>query len=358
MQPSKKKRFFNRKNHLDTKSRACYFKQMSKQKRATIRDVAAAAGVSVTTVSDALSGKGRLPEATREKVHALAAQLNYRPSAIARGLRGDGLGLIGICIAPAGGGGGLTDVGYWSAIVTHASQAILSAGHAPVLLPHNVEMLRKLRIPLDGAVVVDPLEHDPVMAFLQERRVHVVSVGRDLGRDGGYWVDDDNAEGIRQLLVQTVPKGSKVAFISVGPRKSYAIDALAGARAWAEEHGSMIEMYDCANLDPLGVDAVVRKALVEGSTAFIAQSDRLALRVLSVLQSLGRRIPNDIRLLAASDARELENSDPSISAVSQHPQHLAELATLTLMDLILGRPARASALVPMSLQLRATSPKL
>jgi hypothetical protein len=64
-------------------------------------------------------------------------------SAIARGLRHDGLGLIGICIAPAGGGGVLTDVSYWAAIVTHASQAILSRGLAPVLLPHSVEMLNK-----------------------------------------------------------------------------------------------------------------------------------------------------------------------------------------------------------------------
>ena len=75
-----------------------------------MRDKAAAAGVSVMTVSDALSGKGRLPEATRLKVHAVAEELSYRPSAIARGLRSDELGLIGICIVPAGGGGALTDV--------------------------------------------------------------------------------------------------------------------------------------------------------------------------------------------------------------------------------------------------------
>lgn len=52
-----------------------------RQGRAGIRDVAAAAGVSITTVSDALNGKGRLPDATRRHVREVADRLGYRPSA-------------------------------------------------------------------------------------------------------------------------------------------------------------------------------------------------------------------------------------------------------------------------------------
>ena len=185
---------------------------MSVRKKATIRDVAAAAGVSVTTVSDSIAGKGRLPDATRQKVRNVAEKLGYRPSAIARGLRHDGLGLIGICIAPAGGGGVLTDVSYWAAIVTHASQAILSRGLAPVLLPHSVEMLNKLRVPLDGAIVVDPLGSDPVLAYFERKRIHCLTIGRDLEHDTGHWVDDDIREGVCRLLLQTASKGARLGF--------------------------------------------------------------------------------------------------------------------------------------------------
>ncbi len=70
--------------------------------RAGIRDVAAAAGVSITTVSDALNGKGRLPDATRRHVREVADRLGYRPSAAARTLRTGKSGLIGLTVTTYG----------------------------------------------------------------------------------------------------------------------------------------------------------------------------------------------------------------------------------------------------------------
>jgi DNA-binding LacI/PurR family transcriptional regulator len=331
---------------------------MTKQKKATIRDVAAAAGVSVTTVSDALSGKGRLPEATREKVHAVAEQLSYRPSAIARGLRSDGLGLVAICIAPAGGGGVLTDVGYWASIVTHASQAILSTGQAPVLLPHNVEMLGKLRLPLDGAIVVDPLENDPVLAYFERKRIHCLTIGRDLQRDSGHWVDDDTREGVRQLLLATVPRGACLGFITVGPMKSYIGDAVDGARDWAAEQGGKLIVQASGSMEALEVEAAVKALLDRGAEALIAQNDRLALRVLEALRYLGKIVPKDVRLLSAADAPELSRVEPAISAAQAHPARLAELAAARLQDIIRGSSDGANAKVPMDVIPRSSAPRI
>lgn len=331
---------------------------MTKQKKATIRDVAAAAGVSVTTVSDALSGKGRLPEATREKVHAVAEKLSYRPSAIARGLRSDGLGLVAICIAPAGGGGVLTDVGYWAAIVTHASQAILSTGQAPVLLPHNVEMLGKLRLPLDGAIVVDPLENDPVLAYFERKRIHCLTIGRDLRRDTGHWVDDDTREGVRQLLQATVPAGACLGFIRVGPMKSYIGDAVEGAREWAAERGGRLLVQAAGSMEAPQVEAAVKALLDSGAEAMIAQNDRLALPVLEALRSLGKTVPDDVRLLSAADAPELSRAEPAISAAQAHPARLAELAAARLQDIINGGGEVANSKVPMEVIPRASAPRI
>ncbi|MFC8129420.1 LacI family DNA-binding transcriptional regulator, partial [Streptomyces sp. NPDC057302] len=58
-------------------SRAETARRGNRQSRAGIRDVAAAAGVSITTVSDALNGKGRLPDATRRHVREVAERLGY-----------------------------------------------------------------------------------------------------------------------------------------------------------------------------------------------------------------------------------------------------------------------------------------
>lgn len=83
-------------------SRAETSRRGSRPGRAGIRDVAAAAGVSITTVSDALNGKGRLPDATRRHVREVADRLGYRPSAAARTLRTGKSGLIGLTVTTYG----------------------------------------------------------------------------------------------------------------------------------------------------------------------------------------------------------------------------------------------------------------
>lgn len=343
---------------LDKVRVACYFPSMTGKRKTTIKDVAAAAGVSVTTVSDALSGKGRLPEPTRLKVKAVAEQLNYRPSAIALGLREGGLGMVGICIAPAAGNAILTDVGYWASIVTHASQAILAQGLAPVLLPHRVDLIGRLTIPLDGALVVDPLERDPVLSFFEEKKVRYVTIGRDPGRDATLWVDDDNRTGISRLLERTAQPGTALAFITVGPKKSYVIDALDGAKQWASSHGSHLDVLHCEGLEHDQVDKVVDRALSGGAAMLIAQVDRLALRILASLKAKGRHVPEDVKLLSASDSPELERTWPPISAVRQHPDALADLAANALLDLIRGKVALKSRTIPMETAIRLSAPEI
>jgi DNA-binding LacI/PurR family transcriptional regulator len=66
------------------------------RRRVGIKDVASAAGVSATTVSHALNGKGRLPPGTRERVHRIAEELGYRPNATARHLAGGKTGVLGL----------------------------------------------------------------------------------------------------------------------------------------------------------------------------------------------------------------------------------------------------------------------
>jgi DNA-binding LacI/PurR family transcriptional regulator len=353
------KRFFKGiDTQLDSLSMACYVSAMGKGKKTTIRDVAAAAKLSVTTVSDALSGKGRLPDATRLKIKAIAEQLNYRPSAIARGLQGKGLGLVAISIAPVDNDTTLIDVAYWAAFVTHISQALLSAGYAPVLLPHDVDMLGKFDLPLDGAVVVDPLEHDPVLALFERKGIRCLTVGRDLAREGGLWIDDDTAEGVQRLLNETVFAGSKVAVLVVGPNKSYVVDAIAGAESWAAESGGSIVTIRCGGLDTESVSNAVRQAISNGAKALLAKNDRLAMQALAALRQQDVRVPEDVRLLSAGDAIELEQTSPGVSAARQHPARLAEMAAKTLRDAIHGKKVIEHLMLPMELVIRSSAPRI
>ena len=227
-----------------------------------------------------------------------------------------------------------------------------------MLLPHNVEMLSKLRLPLDGVIVVDPLEHDPVLAYFERKRIHCLTIGRDLQHDTGHWVDDDTREGVRQLLLATVPKDARLGFVTVGPMKSYIGDAIEGARDWAAERSGTLLLQVSESMEAQSVQTAVRALVDSGADALIAQNDRLALRVLEALRALGKRIPEDLLLLSAADAPELAQAEPAISAAQAHPARLAELAAARLQDIIRGIPGVDTAKVPMDVIPRASAPRI
>src|SRR4051794_9708737 len=73
--------------------------ERTRVQRPDIKDAARAAGVSVTTVSHALNGKGRISATTRKRVKRLADSLGYRPNNTARNLVGGRTGLFGLALS-------------------------------------------------------------------------------------------------------------------------------------------------------------------------------------------------------------------------------------------------------------------
>ncbi|MFI6322433.1 LacI family DNA-binding transcriptional regulator [Nonomuraea sp. NPDC050556] len=115
--------------------------------RATIKDVAEAAGVGVATVSRVLSG-GSASAATRERVLAVAAQLDYRPSALGRNLRQRRTGGIGLLVPD------LTDT-FYGQLAEGVLACARSAGE-PVLL---------------GSTADDPEQETEAIGMLLEQSV-------------------------------------------------------------------------------------------------------------------------------------------------------------------------------------------
>ncbi|NRQ40841.1 LacI family DNA-binding transcriptional regulator, partial [Nonomuraea sp. NN258] len=123
------------------------------EKRATIKDVAEAAGVGVATVSRVLSGGSASP-ATRERVLAVAAQLDYRPSALGRNLRQRRTGGIGLLVPD------LTDT-FFGQLAEGVLACARSAGE-PVML---------------GSTGDDPEQEAELIGMLLEQSVdRVISV--------------------------------------------------------------------------------------------------------------------------------------------------------------------------------------
>src|SRR5579872_5086648 len=162
---------------------------------ATIKDVARAAGLSITTVSRALNNHDDVADETRARIAAIADQLGYHPSHLARSLQGTRAHAVGLVIPQLvhryvdsfwlefiGGVGTVCgDAGLDLLLCTgkdlHAEQA------------NYQRLVRSRRV--DGVILCDVRVRDPRITFLRHSHAPFVAFGRTLGHDDFSWVDVD-----------------------------------------------------------------------------------------------------------------------------------------------------------------------
>src|SRR5438128_5306413 len=207
--------------------------------RPRIVDVAREAGVSVTTVSHALNGRGFVDPATRERVKETARKLGYRPNLHAQRLRGGGAHTIVLFSSmPFAVAAGPSRLGFLMEVAAVAAAAALTRGLALVLAPP----LEAAQLPLDvldvdGALVVEPALQDRNVDYLLERGVPIVSVGKQPGAVHAIpYVDIHSATTTRLLLQHLYSQEARRIALVIGSacRNSY-IEAEATYRCFAQE---------------------------------------------------------------------------------------------------------------------------
>src|SRR5262249_25567601 len=136
------------------------------RQRITITDVAREAGVSITTVSHALSGKGYVDPATRERVQEVAGKRGYRPNVRAQRLRrGGGHTSALLSWMPFAVAAGPSRLGFMMEIAAVAAAAALTKGLALVLVPPvEGSELPLDSLDVDGALVIEPTADDATVA--------------------------------------------------------------------------------------------------------------------------------------------------------------------------------------------------
>ena len=140
-----------------------------KRLRPTIKDVAAAAGVSVTTVSDVVNERGRVDPATRERVQRYVLELGYRPQRSARALRSGRTGILAMClpVPEQGVSGWLLNAEFDMAVIAASAAAAVDTGHQLLLAPRPATTADLARLEVDGVLLADPAAGDPTVALLQ-----------------------------------------------------------------------------------------------------------------------------------------------------------------------------------------------
>ncbi|MBD0862585.1 LacI family DNA-binding transcriptional regulator [Gordonia sp. zg691] len=323
--------------------------------RPGIRDVATRAGVSPSTVSQALNGAGRISEATRARVRDAAAELGYRPDPAAAGMRSGRTGLVAVIDrVPPQSTWRWDDLEFVVRLVHSVCGAAWEHNRYPVLLPSDSLELRLDGMPFDGAVLIDPLPSDPLLARLDDSGIAAVTMGRDLDRPARRgWADNDKAEQCRQVVELFRRTGSvRPMLLSANTGQSYMHDNTEAFTSLTAGSGRVLELppstsWDecrelvrqaCAGPEPIDGVYILVEALVQPS--------------LQAIHDAGLSIPDDIQVITSSDSNVSRSGPVSLTSFDLGPERLGhELVGMLVADSADAdpRPTADSRLVPVEL---------
>lgn len=331
--------------------------------RVGIKDVAREAGVSITTVSHALSGKGRLPEETRARVQKVATALGYTPNAVARSLAGGRTGLLATYVSlPGNAPLAFTEIDYYVDVINAATSAAIERGYALVVAPSTAGDETWSRLPLDGVMVIDPAEGDSSLVALRDRGLSLVLIGRDLhGTPDDIVVQNDRAAGTRMVLDHLAECGARrVGLLTFATYESFTEDAVSEYRDWCSRRGQEPVLV-AASADSTSGPA----AFLAGAEAFLDLPDRpdgvfclyegLGLEVVRLAAGRGIDVPGDLVVVAISEMGGAEAAEPPLTTLELNQAELGATAAELLMDLVEGAPAASVEDLPTRLVARAST---
>jgi DNA-binding LacI/PurR family transcriptional regulator len=333
----------------------------SRPRAAGIREVAAAAGVSPTTVSHALNGMGRLSDATRQHVLDIAAQLDYRANPSARNMRSAASGIIAVINQLAAGASfQASDLEYIMRLNQAVCRAAWDRDCYPTLLPPGVDKAFLGRIPLDGAILADPVRDDQTLRALDELRIPAVTVGRDAARptDRQWLADNDIAAATGTALDHLAAGGAeRICLVSAETGQSYMTDAFDAYLRWCAGRGRPARLHVLGA--PFSAADCFTAVLRECSGPRPADALYLVVEAqvrpaLDAVAEAGLTLPDQVQVAVASDSVIARTGRPALTAVDLHPDEIGAAAVDLLSSRMAGEAAR-TALVPASLVARAST---
>lgn len=330
--------------------------------RVTIRDVARAAGVSVTTVSHALNGKGKVNAETSERIHRLALELGYRPSATARALRRGSTGAIALILPQQIREIAHQVVGleYYMQVASMAASVAFEHDRPLILPPRLGATADWASIVPDGVLLCDPIENDPHIDLLESMDVPVVTIERDTGRpDWKHYVSGDNAANTRAVLDHLRAAGAtRIALLATDWNWAWAADIDATYLDWCGTNDHEPTLVTVPLHHGLRDAREAAGQLLDGPhppDAFYAPLEAFSSGVSRACAERGLRIPDDVLLVCGSDGRQTRESDPAITAVDLCPADQTRAAVELLIARIAGAKDQGPVIVPSVLRVRAST---
>jgi DNA-binding LacI/PurR family transcriptional regulator len=298
-----------------------------------LRDVAAAAGVSVKTVSNVVNGYVHVSATTRAKVQKAIEELRYRPNLSARNLRRGRSGLVALAVPEL-------ELPYFAEMANHIVRAAEAQGWTVLIdqtdgaAEREALVLNGIRAHLIDGVIFSPLATGRRELEARTDRTPMVLLGERVHGGPFDHVGIDNVEAARAAVTHLADAGrTRIAAIGEQRRRSSGTarlrlrgytHALRAAGLPVDRDLVMTsESYHRAD-GAAAMEALL--ALPHPPDAVFCFNDLLALGVLRTLLDRGLRVPEDVAIVGFDDIDDCAYSTPTLTTVAPDKAAIAAMA--------------------------------
>ncbi|WP_245271071.1 LacI family DNA-binding transcriptional regulator [Hoeflea phototrophica] len=332
--------------------------EMNPSTPVTSEDVARHANVSQSAVSRAFTPGASVSLKMREKILKSAAELGYRPNALARAMISGKSGLIAMLVA-------YLDNQFYPVMLEQLSRRLQASGYQVLLFmtePGDQDEVvgRILQYQVEGIVMASATLSSDLARECARTGIPVVLFNRYVATSPASCVTSDNIEGGRLIADYLVRGGhERIGFIAGAEDSSTNRDREAGFYNGLAEHGLAVFERVVGGYSFEGAAAAARVLFdrPDRPDAVFVANDHMAFSVMDVLRDeLGLRIPEDVSVIGYDDVPQAAWKGYDLTTVSQAGAQMVEATAEILVEQIEQAAVRKrAAVLPAELIVRSSA---
>ncbi|SDR13828.1 transcriptional regulator, LacI family [Chryseobacterium soldanellicola] len=305
-------------------------------KRASIKDIAKIAGVSVATVSYVLNKKegSRISEATKEKILNVAETINYTPNKIAKSLKTNKSKLIGLIVADISND-------FYSNIARSIEDEAMKFGYTLLIgssdeTPEKFKKLTDLfsEQQVDGMIIAPVVDSDEAVLKLIKEEYPVVTIDRYLKNVNIPGVMINNSEISESICDTLINKGfEEIIYVGYDTKLPHLLDRQEGfdKRIAASEIPAKNIMIDLNNITEDVYKGLEESIDLSKKTAIYFSSNKLGIAGLTYLVKNNIKVPKDVSVIAFDETEAYHLFPTEVSFVQQPLTEMA-IEAIKLLD--------------------------
>jgi len=325
----------------------------------TSRDIADLAGVSQATVSRALRNSPLVREETRNRIQAIARELNYFVNRNAAGLRTHQSNTIALLLFDETGGEDAQINPFFLPMLGYITRSAAEVGYDVLIsmqqLTDDWHIEYQASHRADGLILLgygDYMTYREKLRALDRANTRFIIWGPTINEQPGHSIGCDNVAGGLQATKHLLETGRrKIAFLGNTTRRFPELAAryegyrLALADFGLEAKAALrVDAENLRNLGYLGIEKLLERG--QKFDAVFAVTDAIAIDAIHALQQNGYDVPGDVAVVGFDDIPLAAHVTPALTTVRQDIRQASEGLVKSIVGLIEGEPVESSLMAP------------